>query len=147
MSTGKNAAIALRNIRNDPELRNRLPANWQYERCRAFDALALALAGYAANLEAFLDAAYNTKCRVGGWQPNAPLGTCLLSSRAAEWLHYDKTDEELYERIASSAGFKALEAAAREAEVLLKLSVRPDGVSITCDFRKETAGEARLAIC
>jgi hypothetical protein len=143
MSNARNAAIALRTICNDSALRHRLPQDLHYKKCRAHDALDAALSMYAGRLPAFLDHAYNRRCRLDGWHP-APFMERVLPQQDAELLQIDEADERLRERITGCQGFKALEYAARAAQVLLKLSIRADGVAVTCDFRRETEGEVAL---
>ena len=138
MSTAKNAAIALRTINRDMER----PKDWRLQRYLALEDLSNRLEEYAKGLAVRLDALYNHNVRQHHWYP-VPFMHELLSAREAQGLQFERSDNA---NIPEWKGFKAMQAAAAEAETLFKLVVAPYGVSIVCDFLTESKGEVLLVL-
>lgn len=138
MSTPQGAAEALRKIHSLVEYPGQLP----YERCLAIGEINEALKKYAEAFPRIIDAAYNEHARLRNWYP-LPFSHNLKPCPHVTALQYLLMKNA--EVVKNLPGYELLKSVAQEAKVLFKVSIRPDGASVTCDFLQET-GEVELIL-
>jgi len=133
MTTPAHSVEALRSIHTKEIIKR--PTNWYAAYAEALTALSTSLKSYVEELSDRLDQAYNEDCRRGGWYP-VPLEQQLLGTHPSRALQVN------YDRIKASIESLPAVGKLREAAALsgarFTLSVRPNGISITCNFLQST---------
>jgi|GEM_PF-6075953 len=133
MSTLVHAIEALRTIHVGGTYR---PSDWYASYVEALNEFNTNVEEYIDGLLNRLDQAYNEDCRFGGWYP-IPLEHPLLGIRRSHALQVNH--DTIKASIESQKGFGKLREVAAVCGARFIISVRPNGVSITCNFLEKTA--------
>ena len=144
MTTLEGAVAALRKLHKQALVKP--PKDWKYLRCEALTAFNAALREYIKDLPDVLNEKYNRDARWDGWFP-IPFEHGLLNLRRSRalWIEPRFSEEQPGEPLAAvierQSSVVALCTCAKECGAKFTLSVRPDGISIVCNFLPEGEGE------